>query len=355
MATFNGQLSANKIMSSIFNMIISQFVSSKVVEGLFSELHDEAVDESGLAGDSKLYYFVQPLKSSKWDETDTNVLARHLPAEPYCQKITIDEYRQCAITLDSYLSKQAWSSEGAFSQFHGVMLGQLESTKKIEETGIVNVFVGTTESAVIPTIELSESAVPSIGQGLAELVANVEVELKDLNRLNDLKYARSYSPADMRIVINSKYANQIKNIDLPAIYHSEFFDSVMSKAKILPARYFGTINTVAKETADASTRACEECDVTVSAVVTHCYPGDSIPVGASLVTGGAITIPTYQEDSDIVAKVMSVDSVKMLSAFTVSTSFFNAKNLSENTYLTWGRSAPAYLLDRPFLTIKKVA
>lgn len=354
MATYNGQLTANKIMSAIFNMIMSQYVSAKVVDGLFTELHDEAVEEAGLYGDTKLYYFVQPLKSVEWDETDTNVLARHLPADPYCQALVIDKYRQCAITLDSYLSKQAWGSEGAFMSFHAIMLGQLQSTKKIEETGIVNVFVGTAKSPVIADIELDPDDYPSIGQAVAEIVADKEVELKDLNRLNDLGYVRAYAPEDMRIVISSKYANQIKNIDLPALFHKDFFESVMSKAKVLPAKYFGTVNAATKTTADSKTRAIEECDVTVGGVVTHCYPGDSIPVGATLASGGTIAIKSYQEDDSIICKIMSKDSVKMLSAFSVTTSFFNAKNLSENTYLTWGRSDPAYLLDRPFLTVKAV-
>lgn len=369
MATYDGQLTANKIMSGIFNMIINQYVSAKVVEGLFTELHDEAVEEAGLYGDTKLFYFVQPLKSVAWDETETNVLARHLPKDPYVQKITIDKYRQCAITLDSYLSKNAWANEGAFSQFHSVMLGQLQSTKKIEETGIVNVFVGTSKSSVISDIELDVSEYPSVGQAVAELVADKEVELKDLNRLNDLQYPRAYAPEDMRIVISSKYANQIRNIDLPALFHKDFFESVMSKAKVLPAKYFGVVASSsdvgngkiikADGTYDSSKgtlRACEEVDATVSGTTTHCYPGDALPNGVKVydATESGFVIKCYKEDDTIICKIMAKDSVKMLSAFTVSTSFFNARNLSENTYLTWGRSEPAYLLDRPFLTVKAI-
>lgn len=367
MATYDGQLTANKIMSGIFNMIISQYVSAKVVDGLFTELHDEAVEEAGLYGDTKLFYFVQPLKSVAWDETDTNLLARALPADPYCQKLVIDKYRQCGITLDSYLSKNAWASEGAFSSFHSIMLGQLQNTKKIEETGIVNVFVGTTSSSVVSDIELDVSEYPSIGQAVAELVADKEVELKDLNRLNDLGYARAYNPEDMRIVISSKYANQIRNIDLPALFHKDFFESVMSKAKVLPAKYFGVAPTASDVGANkvikadgtydntkGTLRAKEECDITVSGVVTHCYPGDELPNGATVYASSEFKIACYIVKDDIICKIMAKDSVKMLSAFTVSTSFFNAKNLSENTYLTWGRSEPAYLLDRPFLTVKAI-
>lgn len=342
--TYNGQLTANKIMSSIFNMIINQYVEPHVVDGgLYREFKDAAVDEAGLYGDTKLFYFCQALKSYAWDETDTNVLARHLPADPFCQKLVIDTYRQCAITLDSYLSKNAWGDEGSFSKFHSVMLGQLSATKDIEETGIVNVFVGTTSTEAneqMRTIDLD--AEPSVGQGLARFIADLEVELKDLNRVNDLGYARACDPSKIRVVINHKYASQIKAVDIPAMYNKEFIETTLAKAKVLPAKYFGTVNTGVK-TADANTRAVEEIDIGSN----HYYPGDKIAVGESVPAG-----KSYQEDDEVICKVMMDDSVKMLSAFSVSTSFFNAKNLSENTYLTWGRSKPAYLLDRPFITVK---
>lgn len=342
MATYNGQLHANKIMSGIYNMIISQYVSPSVVEGLFTDLHAEAVDEVGLAGDTKLYYFVQPLASYDWDETDTNVLSRKPAASPYCQAITIDKFRQCMITLDSYLSKQAWADEGSFNAFHSVMLGQLQATKKINETGIVNAYVGTTKSAVVGDVEVDESEVASLGQGVAEVIADLEVELKDLNRTNDLGYVRAYNPEDIRIVINHKYANKIKFAELPEIFHKDFFDTVMAKAKVLPAKYFGTVNAAAKTADGTATRSLIEQDIGTS----HYYPGDLIKATEVAPAG-----TSYQEDADVIGKVMMKDSVKMLSAFTVSTSFFNAKNLSENTYLTWGYSNPQYLLDRPFLTI----
>lgn len=141
---------------------------------------------------------------------------------------------------------------------------------------------------------------------------------------------------------------------------------MLSKAKVLPAKYFGDVVDLATMkgsgkiiktdgTYDASKgtlRVLEECDITVSTTTTHCYPGDQVPAGATVESGGEVVIPSYVENDKVVAKVMMEDSVKMLSAFSVSTSFFNAKNLSENTYLTWGRSEPAYLLDRPFITVK---
>lgn len=42
----------------------------------------------------------------------------------------------------------------------------------------------------------------------------------------------------------------------------------------------------------------------------------------------------------------------MLSAFEVGTSFFNAKSLTENRYLTWGYNTLENLSNYPFITVK---
>lgn len=352
MATYNGQLHANKVLASLYNMILSQYVSGKVVEGLFTELRDSAVEEVGLYGDTKLFYLPQLLKSYEWEGDAANLLAVSRPENPYCQAITIDTYRQVMVSLDSYCSKQAWATEGAFTTFHSVMKAQLENTKRVEETGIVNVFVGTTVSPkTAQNKEITVGQGETIGQKLAEEIANLEIELKDLNRLNDLEYARAYNPSDIRIVISSAYANKIKKLEMPAIFHDDAIGELFSKAKVLPAKYFGTVNAATKTSSDANTRVIEECDVGGK----HYYPGDKLPTGTTIAASGSITVPTYQEDGNVICKVMMKDSVVMLSAFTVSTSFFNAKSLIDNTFITWGRSEPAYILDKPFITIKKAA
>ena len=42
-----------------------------------------------------------------------------------------------------------------------------------------------------------------------------------------------------------------------------------------------------------------------------------------------------------------------MDAFEVGTSFFNAKALLENHYLTWGYNTLDYFVDKPFITVRK--
>ena len=41
-----------------------------------------------------------------------------------------------------------------------------------------------------------------------------------------------------------------------------------------------------------------------------------------------------------------------MSAFEVDTSFFNAKSLTDNRYLTFGHNTLEYLKDKPMLTVR---
>ena len=125
MGKFTGKLNSNLIFAALFNMIISQQVFADNIKGTFSKQVDEAKVDGTLYGDTKLYYATDVLKSTAWgnDAEATNLLALHRPPAPEVQGITIDTFRQISLTIDNYLTKQAWSTEGAFSDFNSVMLG----------------------------------------------------------------------------------------------------------------------------------------------------------------------------------------------------------------------------------------
>lgn len=124
MAAFNGQLRSNEIFSALYNMIISQEVFADNL-GKHQTLVDKARVDGSLYGDTKLYYSTDVLKSAPWgnDAEAANLLALHRPEAPKCQAIHLDQFRQICLTVDNYLSKRAWATEGAFSSFNGVMLG----------------------------------------------------------------------------------------------------------------------------------------------------------------------------------------------------------------------------------------
>lgn len=361
MANFNGQLKQNEIFGTIYNMIISQMVFADNIAGVGAELVDRAKVDGGLYGDTKLYYATDALKSSPWgkDAEAANLLALHRPADPACQAITLDTFRQIALTVDNYLTKRAFSTEGTYASFNSVMLGWIGETKRIYDATTYNAYIGTVESEIgNQTREIDvttgvgnatgEEKARLEGQIIAEDIANLMVDLKDIGRdYNDYGYLRSYRIDDLMFVWNSEVVNKIEKRDLPTIYHQAIVEKLGEH--VLPARYFGTVNTTEKA-AGAGVRSLIEQDLTKTGGDTaHVFAGDLIPTGY---TAPANT--SYTVDNSIAFKVIHKRSVPYMSAFEVGTSFFNAKSLTENHYLTWGHNTLDYLKNYPVITVRVV-
>lgn len=395
MATFTGQLRSNEIFASLYNMIISQEVFADNIKGTFSSLVDKGRVDGSLYGDTKLYYAVDVLKSAPWgnDAEATNLLALHRPPAPDVQAIHLDIFRQISLTVDNYLSKRAWGDEYAFSQFNSVMLGMIRETKRVYDSTIYNSFIGTAVSQATNAVVNSDITTATTGltgdnaarmeaQTIAETLANLFINLKDITRnYNDYGNLRSVNLEDLIVVWNSAWVNKIKKIDLPTMFHK---DGLIEKfeEEILPSRYFGDLLDSTLATAsvyDATNnptgmfskngnvytivntgstaykvKSLIETDYTVSNVTTHVFPGDTIPVGATL-TITSSTVPfAYIEDADKICVVMHKRSVPYMSAFEVGTSFFNPKSLTENHYLTFGHNTLEYLKNYPFIVVKKI-
>jgi len=349
MGAFNGQLRSNEIFSALYNMIISQEVFANNL-GKHQTLVDKARVDGGLYGDTKLYYSTDVLKSVPWgnDAEAANLLALHRPEAPECQAIHLDIFRQICLTVDNYLSKRAWASEGAFSSFNSVMLGWMKETKKVYDGTLYNVFIGTTASAeagqnrevAVKGLNDAQLEAMTIAQALADLI----VEMGDYSRdFNDYGNLRSYANDAIKVVWNSKWVNKIRKIDLPTIFHK---DGLVDKFEedVMPARYFGNV-VAAAHTSEAGERSVVEKDYGN----VHVFPGDVIPTGSSVAAG-----ESYKEDADVICKVL-VKLPPYMSAFEVGTSFFNPKSLTENHYLTFGHNTLEYLKNFPFITIKAVA
>lgn len=341
MATFAGQLRSNEIFAALYNMIISQEVFADNIKG--TDLVDEARVDGGLYGDTKLFYSTDALASAEWgnDAEASNLLDIARPEAPKCQSIVLDKFRQISLTVDNYLSKRAWGDEGSFSAFNSVMLGWLKDTKKVYDGTTYNCYIGTVEGAAakhLITVDASDAKV------LAQELADIITEMTDYTRdFNDYGQLRRYSEEEIKIVFNSKHINKIKNVDLPVIFDNAGLKAVFSK-KVLPARYFGTVNTLSK-VADAKTRSLIEQTIDGK----HYFAGDLIETGKTAPAG-----TSYQEDESIVAKIM-VKLPPYMSAFETGTSFFNAKSLTENHYLTFGHNTIEYLKAYPMVTVKAAA
>lgn len=338
-------LTANEIYDTLANMIISQEVFADNI-GKHQTLVDKARVDGGLYGDTKLYYATDVLASSAWgnDSEAANLLALDRAEDPEVQAIKLDVFRQIRLTVDNYLSKRAFATEGAFASFNGVMLGWMRETKKVYDGTNYNVFIGTTvatgagQSREIDLDADNNSAGENIAKGMADLFT----EMGDYNRdFNDYGYLRSYADSDIKVVWNSAYINAIKKIDLPSIFHNEALEK-MFVGDILPARYFGTVNTAAKTADGTATRALTELVIGTS----HYFAGDLIKSGEEAPAG-----KSYQETTDVICKVM-VKLPPYMSAFEVGTTFFNPRSLTENHYLTFGHNTLQYLKNYPFITVK---
>ena len=360
MANFNGQLRSNEIFSALYNMIISQQVFADNIKGTKATLVDKAREDGSLYGDTKLYYATDVLKSAPWgkDAEATNLLALHRPAAPECQAIHLDQFRQISLTVDNYLSKRAWGTEGAFSSFNSVMLGWVKDTKKVYDTTTYNAFIGTAQSSVgkqtynITVSDLvtggdvkGEEAARLEGMAIAEGLANLFVEMSDVNRdFNDYGNLRSYDMSDIKVIWNSKIVNKINKVDLPTIFHKEGLVEKFEEY-VLPERYFGTVNKTGGKASDSNTTVRSLIEKDYGSV--HVFPGDLIPNGVSYQAN-----ETYSVDTDIVCKVV-VKLPPYMSAFEVGTSFFNPKSLTENHYLTFGHNTLEYLKNYPMITVYK--
>lgn len=395
MPSFSGQLRANEIFATLFNMIISQEVFGDNISGTFSSLVDKSRVDGGLYGDTKLFYSVDVLKSRAWggDTEATNLLQINRPKDPETQAIILDEFRQIDLTVDEYLTKRAWMGEGAFAKFNSIMLGMIRETKRVYDSTLFNSYVGTAVSAannatitVVPATGTDttsadlEGAARIEASAIAQAIANLFIDLKDVSRdYNDYQHLRSYNLEDIIVVWNSKWVNKIKKIDLPTMFHNEGLVDRLAE-EILPGRYFGVVLTSSNiSTYSASTpaagkpidsddgsyvpgsnhangcvRAMVEKEITVGGVDYHVFPGDEIPSGSTvLASSGTFDYgEVYIEDADIICKVMHKRSVPFMSAFEASTAFFNARSLTTNHYLTWGHNTIEYLKNYPFITVK---
>lgn len=356
MANFNGQLRSNEIFAALYNMIISQEVFADNIYDTKASLVDMSRVDGGLYGDTKLYYATDVLSSAPWgnDAEAANLLKLYRPKAPEVQAIHLDVFRQISLTVDDYLSKRAWSTEGAFSSFNSVMLGWIRDTKRVYDSTLFNAYVGTAESTVgkqsieitLPIVTGNAEAQARMQAGaIAAKMADILVELEDVTRdYNDYGNLRSYSGDSLIAVWNSEKLNEIKKIDLPTIFHKDGLIDKMGEYT-LPARYFGKVNASAGTTTATNTtvRSLVEKDFGT----THCFPGDLLPNSTAY---GANE--TYTQDDTILFKIMHKRSVPYMSAFEVGTSFFNPKSLTENHYLTWGHNTLEYLKNYPFITVR---
>lgn len=356
-----GQLRANEIYSVLFNQIIGQEVFSDNIADGYKSLVERARSDGGLHGDTKLYYDTDALKSIPWtgDNEAANLLAIHRAPDPETQAIVLDIFRMIPLTVDYYLSKRAWIGEGAFSSFTAVLLSWLGETKKIYDETTYNVFLGTHvtsvgQQALTVALDASNAPVDTAdeeanarirGQKLAQFVANLFSKMKRPSRdYNDYGFIRSYKASDLIVVWNAKYVNEIAKVDLPSIFHSEeVAKGLFKEENILPEEYFGAVNSSATAGDGSTVRSLIEQEIGTN----HYFAGDLIKVGDTAPAG-----TSYTQSGKIICKVIQ-KLPAFMSSFSVQTTFFNPRSLTETHFAIWGHNSLEHFAGKPFITIEE--
>lgn len=369
-------LTANEVFKTLANMIISQEIFADNL-GKHQTLVDKARVDGGLFGDTKLYYATDANKSYEWgnDAEAENLLKLDRPQDPKVQAIKLDKFRQIRLTIDNYLTKRGFATEGAFASFNGVMLGWMRDTKKIYDGTLYNVFVGTTETNVgkqIVNVDITSATTGLTGvekeqmeaMAIAHKLADLFVEMGDYSRdFNDYGFLRSYANEGIRLVWNASHINKIRKVDLPTIFHK---DGLVDKFEedIMPARYFGRDlvaddfgagKVIGADGAYDSTKGTLRAKAEFDYNNKHYMPGDALATSGTYVgaVGGLEAKMVYLEEADVICKVL-VKLPPYMSAFEVGTTFFNPRSLTENHYLTWGYNTLDYLKNYPFITVKAI-
>ena len=387
MANFTGQLNVNEVFGALYNLILSQKVFSPEISKI-STLAEKARVDGGQYGDTKLYYSSNALKSTPWlgDSEAANLLQLHRPAAPACQAIVINKFRIISLTVDNYLTKRAWGTEGAFAAFNNSMVAWMGVTKDVYDETLINAFYGTetgtgakqNQSVTINLDTTLEGSARVEAQTIAEKVANIMTDLtKDIRSdYNDNGFLRRYPKERLQIIWNAKFVNKILKVDLPTIYHKDIMENFKD---ILPSKYFGTkitatnVSTYSASTpaagkpidsddhtyvpgvgnANGTIRALEEMEVKVSDTTYHMFPGEELPAGAVLYTSDADNLygQIYIEDDSVICKITVEGSVPFMSSFKTQTDFFNPRSLTESKFLVWSHNTLEHLKNYPFITL----
>lgn len=372
--TYPITLNQNLIFKSISNMIISQEVFADNIASKENGLLNRFRKAVGLYGDQLVYYSTDVLAVRDWlnDAEAANLLNLYRPESPKVQTITINQYKKINLTIDDYLTKQAWMGQNAFSKFNSVMTAWVSTTKDILESTMMDVFIGThetTEAEQIQTITLpaepaataSEADIEAYNrltaQTIATKAADILTKLQYPNRNNDYGHMRRFNASDFILVWNSDWYNKITHMDTPTIFHR---DSALIKGleeEIRPGYIFGTPNTAAGTAPASNSSIYYTVPVTVEATGTpgtdayvpaHTYfPGELVPGGTAYAANTTATI-----NPNIPFKIVHKDGVVLADAFGTMQEVFNQASLTTTFWNIFGYAPITQLHDKPFITVK---
>lgn len=383
-------LNQNKITAALFNMIISQQVfDSKVAS---TELADRFRVDGTLFGDTKLYHSFDIGSPEDWldDEEAPNLLALNRNKSGKTQSITMGVYKMISITVDQYLSKQAFMGEGTFAEYTSFLTGSLRKIKRVYDRSLINSAIGTLTPSTnrcditieIPKGTTIEETNRLEAQTIAAKIVVLKADLEDNNRdFNKLGYLRSYSSDEFIAVWNVEQHAKITELDLPTIFHKDIDVKGGFREYDLPSKWFGKVATSnltlpTSAPATVTNRILESgwydvatnTDITVvkkpTAKAVFLWAGDPVPykgqvytdnVRGVTVTVSATTLDSslyYVVDNSIAFVLVHSSALPFMSGFETGTEFWNARSLTSNHYLIFGHNNLEFLEEYPRIRVR---
>lgn len=383
-------LNQNTITAALFNMIISQQVfDSKVAS---TELADRFRVDGTLFGDTKLYHSFDIGSPEDWlnDAEAPNLLALNRNKSGKTQSITMGVYKMISITIDQYLSKQAFRNEGTFAEYTSFLTGSLRKIKRVYDRSLINNKIGTlTPSTPRCDITITTPKGSTVeetnrleAQTLASELVVLKADLEDNNRdFNALGYLRSYSADELIAVWNVKAHAKITKLDLPTIFHKDIDAKGGFTEYDLPEKWFG-VPATAELTLPTSVPTSVVNRILVSGwydVVSDTsitleqkpndntvflWAGDAVPYTGQVYTDNVrkknITVVStklakdyyYKVDSSIAFVLIHSSALPFMSGFETGTEFWNARSLTSNHYLIFGHNNLEFLEEYPRIRVK---
>lgn len=384
------KLNQNLITACLFNMIISQRVfDSKVAS---TSLADKFRVDGTLFGDTKLYHSFDIGSPEDWldDAEATDLLKLNRNKSGKTQSITMGVYKIISITVDQYLSKQAFMLEGTFAEYTSFLTGSLRKIKRVYDRSLINNKLGTLKpstsrcdiSIVTPRGATIEETRRLEAQTIASKLEVLVADLEDNNRdFNAFGYLRSYDPNDFIAVWNVEFSSKITKLDLPTIFHKDINVNGGFEQHKLPARWFGN-----QATEDLTLELAEPDNVTkrisesgwydvvndTDIVQVHkptkdtvfLWAGDPVPFKGQVyvdnvrqvtVTVASTTLPKeyyYVVDPTIAFVLIHKEALPFMSGFETGTEFWNSRSLTTNHYLIFGHNNLEYLEEYPRMRFK---
>ena len=365
-APFIRTMNANSIYGELTNLV--NFFRLFDFEIVGNSIVDKCKVDGFMYGDTRLFRSFDVDGTYQFSQLGASGLLSEAWLENMSeQSITLDQQRQTTIMTAALMEKQAWDTDGAFSNFTTLLLDIINKNKRLFETGYVLTFLATMAPSATVTVDMTDLTVPTdaveleaynriFSQRSATALSDFYYEAKDNRRdLNGFGYIRSYDMSNAELVWNYKFINKFK-YDTTNVFHRDPLLDEFMKGTVVTSNYISNPDNIITE---ATTVALPNTYVSLIEVnsdgtttlpvpkgVNRIYPGNFLPVGFVAAKGEA-----YLPDNNCIGYIFFPEALPFMTGYEVKTSFEDADKMRKKDYITWAYNTLEYLEEFPFVKI----